>query len=69
MWPPLTVAGAPMLDGGVPGVLSILTRDDGTEQVAYNGKPLYYYAKDSAPTDTTGHGVGNVWYIVNPSDS
>lgn len=68
-WPPLTVAGAPMLAGGVPGVLSILTRDDGTEQVAYNGMPLYYYARDSGPQDTTGQGVGNVWYIVNPADS
>lgn len=69
VWPPLTIAGAPTLAEGVPGVLSIMTRDDGTEQVAYNGMPLYYYAQDSDPQDTTGQGVGNVWFVVNPADS
>ena len=35
-------------------------------QVAYNGKPLYYYAADSKAGDTTGQGVGGKWYRGDP---
>jgi predicted lipoprotein with Yx(FWY)xxD motif len=28
--------------------------------------PLYYYIKDQAPGDTTGQGVGGVWYVLSP---
>jgi predicted lipoprotein with Yx(FWY)xxD motif len=40
------------------------TRDDGTEQLTVDGQPLYTYAPDSAPGDTTGQGVGEVWFVV-----
>jgi predicted lipoprotein with Yx(FWY)xxD motif len=40
-------------------------RTDGTTQVTYNGWPLYYFAKDKAPGDVTGQGVGSVWYVVS----
>jgi predicted lipoprotein with Yx(FWY)xxD motif len=46
--------------------LSIITRDDGTKQYAYKGKPLYYYAKDKKAGDTTGDAVGKVWWIAKP---
>ena len=35
-------------------------------QVAYNDIPLYYWVKDVKAGDTTGQGVGDVWYIVAP---
>jgi predicted lipoprotein with Yx(FWY)xxD motif len=35
-----------------------ITRSHGTKQLAYNGKPLYTFASDSAPGDTTGQGQG-----------
>jgi hypothetical protein len=38
-------------------------------QVTYNGKPLYYYEKDSSPGDTKGEGAkqyGAEWYLVSP---
>lgn len=67
-WPPLTMSsGQPVKPQGLAGDLSLVTRDDGTKQVAYNGRPLYFYAKDSAPGDTNGQGVGNVWYVAQPS--
>jgi predicted lipoprotein with Yx(FWY)xxD motif len=30
----------------------------------YGGWPLYYFASDSAPGDTNGQGVGDVWYVI-----
>lgn len=61
-WPPLMApAGAAPI-----GNWSVITRDDGSKQWAYQGKPLYYWVKDSKPGDTTGDGVGNVWRIAKP---
>lgn len=68
-WPPLTTTGAPMLASGMPGALGIITREDGAEQVAYNGIPLYYYAQDEDAEDTYGQGVGNVWFVIAPADA
>jgi len=66
-WPPLTVTvgTTPSAAPEVTGTLTVITRDDGSNQVVYNGLPLYFYAKDTAPGDTTGQGVGDVWYVVN----
>jgi predicted lipoprotein with Yx(FWY)xxD motif len=66
-WPPLTVTVGTMPSAApeVTGTLTVITRDDGSNQVAYNGLPLYFYAKDTKPGDTNGQGVGDVWYVVN----
>lgn len=61
-WPPL-LAGA---DTKASGDYSIVTRDDGQKQVAYKGKPLYYWVKDSKPGDRSGDGVNNVWRTAKP---
>jgi predicted lipoprotein with Yx(FWY)xxD motif len=68
-WPPLEVADASAVTAGtgVSGTIGTITRaDDGKLQVTYNGLPLYYYAADKAAGDTTGQGVGNVWFIAEP---
>ena len=44
----------------------VISRDDGREQVTYNGLPLYYFANDKAPGDTKGQGVGGVWFVAAP---
>jgi len=64
-WPPLTGK----VDAGEAdaAMLGTVTRPDGTEQVTYNGFPLYYFAGDSAEGDANGQGLGDVWSIANPS--
>lgn len=59
-WPPLT-AGA---DDKTGGDFSIIARDDGTRQWTYRGMPLYFWAKDVKPGDTTGDGFNNVWRVA-----
>jgi predicted lipoprotein with Yx(FWY)xxD motif len=61
-WPPLLAAA-----GAVPvGNYTIVTRDDGGLQWAYNGKPLYTWKNDKQPGDTTGDGVAGKWHIAKP---
>jgi len=50
----------------LPGKIGTTTRTDGKIQVTYNGWPLYYFAKDAAIGDSTGEGVGKVWYTIAP---
>jgi predicted lipoprotein with Yx(FWY)xxD motif len=65
-WPPLAVAAGaqPVAGTGVTGTLATFTRSDGALQVTYNGHALYYYATDTKPGDTTGQGVGGVWFVA-----
>jgi len=45
----------------------MITREDGTKQWAYKGKPLYVFAKDAKPGDTMGDGFLNgAWHIATP---
>jgi predicted lipoprotein with Yx(FWY)xxD motif len=64
-WPPLT-GEASAGDGIDAGLIATSERTDGTTQVTYDGKPLYYYAPDAAPGDVNGQGVGDVWWVVGP---
>lgn len=67
-WPPLTVESAEALvtASNLPGVFTTFDRGEGVLQVAYNGQPLYYWVNDAARGDTTGDGVGDVWYVAKP---
>ncbi len=66
-WPPVTTTSTtPPTVSGASGTFTIITRDDGTKQVAYNGKPLYRFANDTAPGDTKGDKLGNVWFVATP---
>ncbi|HAP11331.1 MAG TPA: hypothetical protein DCR50_10830, partial [Afipia sp.] len=49
------------------GDWTIVTRDDGSKMWALKGKPLYTFAKDTKPGDTTGDGFLNgAWHIAKP---
>lgn len=43
-----------------------ISREDGTKQTTFRGYPLYYWINDKQAGDTTGQGVNNVWFVVNP---
>jgi predicted lipoprotein with Yx(FWY)xxD motif len=48
------------------GDWAVITRDDGSKQWAYKGKPLYAWAKDAKPGDRTGDGFNNAWRVAKP---
>lgn len=60
-WPPLLVDASPAVSKGY----SVITRDDGKKQLAFNGMPLYFYAKDAKPGDKIGDGRSEgAWQII-----
>ncbi|EXL09109.1 COG4315 family predicted lipoprotein [Aquamicrobium defluvii] len=59
-WPPLPAAA----DAQPQGDWTIVERTDGSRMWAYEGKPVYTFARDQKPGDTTGDGVNDVWHIV-----
>jgi predicted lipoprotein with Yx(FWY)xxD motif len=64
-WPPALASGTPTAGAGLEsGKLSEIKRSDGTEQLAYNGWPLYRYEKDTKVGEDAGQGVGGVWYVI-----
>lgn len=66
-WPPFTVGNAADLTApeGLSGELGTIEREDGALQVTFNGMPLYFWADDTAPGDTLGHNVGDVWFVAS----
>jgi predicted lipoprotein with Yx(FWY)xxD motif len=66
-WPPLITQGNPILGAGVDdSKIGSTLLADGRRIVTYNHMPLYYYIQDTKPGDTTGQGVGSVWYVIDP---
>jgi predicted lipoprotein with Yx(FWY)xxD motif len=69
-WPALTVTGAATPGTGVEAsLLSTSKQANGSSQVTYGGKPLYYFAGDKAPGDTKGQGLNGVWWVVKGDGS
>ena len=69
-WPALTVTGAVTPGTGVEAsLLSTSKQANGSSQVTYGGKPLYYFAGDKAPGDTKGQGLNGVWWVVKGDGS
>ena len=70
-WPPLVTDGDPVAGEGVDAsLLGTITRDDGSTQVTYNGRPLYLFEEDTAAGDTNGQGIdefGGLWFLVTPT--
>jgi predicted lipoprotein with Yx(FWY)xxD motif len=75
IWPPLAPpTGDLTLPDSAGGTLATLTRTDGTQQLSYNGMPLYTYTGDFQPGDTNGQGldattaqgVSGAWKVATP---
>lgn len=59
LWPPLVAD-----DGALPkGPFTLIIRDDGSRQWAYQGKPLYRWASDKGRGDAGGAKVAG-WNLV-----
>lgn len=54
----------PAGDGALAAPYSAITRDDGSKQLAYKGKPLYTFVKDKKAGDKAGDKAKNVWHVV-----
>jgi predicted lipoprotein with Yx(FWY)xxD motif len=62
LWPALTAPSGAMTMAGY----TIVTRDDGKMQWAFNGAPLYYYSKDVKAGDKMGDGFNGAWKVARP---
>jgi len=62
-WPPLLAEA-----GSMPsGPWTVVQRDDGTMQWAYDSKPLYTWSKDMKSGDMKGEGMANgSWHVAKP---
>lgn len=59
-WPPvLAVAGE-----ALGQEMGLTTRKDGTQQLTYDGAPIYFFAGDGVEGDINGDGLGGVWHII-----
>jgi predicted lipoprotein with Yx(FWY)xxD motif len=67
LWKPLIVARGTKPSGAHE--LSTLRRPDGRSQVAFEGKPLYTFVKDTKPGQATGEGFKDVgtWHVASES--
>jgi len=70
-WPPLISRARPRAGKGVhKAMLGITRRQDRRRQVTYAGHPLYTFAGDKIPGQTSGEGLTNFgaeWYALAPS--
>jgi predicted lipoprotein with Yx(FWY)xxD motif len=67
-WPPVT--GTAAAGQGLPGRVGTIKRTDGSEQLTYNGHPLYTYIGDTAPGQARGNNLnlnGGLWHEVPAS--
>jgi predicted lipoprotein with Yx(FWY)xxD motif len=67
-WPPFTLGSGETVRGaaGIGGAFGTILRTDGSTQVTYDDRPLYYYVADRKAGDVTGQGVGGVWFVAAP---
>jgi predicted lipoprotein with Yx(FWY)xxD motif len=70
-WPPYLVRGPLRAGAGVKAsLLGTTRRSNGTRQVTYAGRPLYYYVGDKKPRQIRCQNVsefGGLWLVVRPS--
>ena len=62
MWTPLFATSGAKASGDY----SLITRDDGKQQWAYKGKPLYRWYNDKKPGDQDGDGLRQAWHVARP---
>ena len=70
-WPPLLATGTPIAGTGLTASkLGTITRSGGSQQVTYNGHPVYLYIGDKKAGEVNGQGVtafGAAWFALTPA--
>ena len=70
-WPPYVVETQPNAGAGITAsLLGTIRRGNGSRQVTYAGKPLYYYVGDREPLQVLCQNVrefGGLWLVVRPT--
>jgi len=70
-WPPYVVKGAVRAGAGVKApLLGTVRRSNGSRQVTYAGRPLYFYIGDKKPGQIRCQNVsefGGLWLVVRAS--
>ena len=70
-WPPYVVRGVLSVgSGGRRSLVRTVVRRDGSRQVTYAGRPLYYYVGDTRAGQVSCQNVfefGGLWLVVRPS--
>ena len=65
-WPPVLTEGAPSAgEGADDALLGTVERTDGTQQVTYDGWPLYLFAQDAAEGDVNGQSLNGAWWVLD----
>jgi predicted lipoprotein with Yx(FWY)xxD motif len=67
LWPPFNASPITAPSLVKTADFSTVNRADGMNQMAYRGKPLYFYNGDANPGDTKGQAFNNLWYVANVS--
>jgi predicted lipoprotein with Yx(FWY)xxD motif len=66
LWPPVKAEDNIVAEGIDKSIIGSVTRDDGTKQLTVGGWLVYNYAKDTAPCQSNGEGVGGTWFVSAP---
>jgi predicted lipoprotein with Yx(FWY)xxD motif len=59
-WPPMMAPTGAKAEGK----WTMIKRDDGKMQWAYDGMPMYNYKMDQKPGDALGDGKGGLWHMT-----
>jgi len=71
-WRALVTRGKPKVKGSVKAAALGTIKHGSSEQVTYDGHPLYYYAGDTVSGDASGQGTklnGGVWTVIGTNGS
>ena len=69
-WPPLLAKSPRAATGARASLVGTTRRADGSVQVTYAGRPLYYYVGDRKPGQIlcqNAREFGGLWLVVRPS--
>ena len=61
VWLPALTSGTSVPSGSAAGVTVVKRSDDGKEQLAYQGKPLYEFKEDTMAGRVTGNGAHDMF--------